>query len=155
MFGFGSGSAIVRDRADKVRVLVAMISANLYTKPAAEFVEIYSRLTRVEQRDSEIFFGVSISASCWYDVQATYPDPVPEWMDDLLGKPELSEPQQPSLAVLGGGDDYGVFITVFRAEGGASIELHVPTGQRPGKDAKAMVTELLKLPGFSAAPSFI
>src|ERR1700731_3676041 len=106
MFGFGRGSALVRERADKVRAIVAMISANLYTKTAPEFVVVYNRMTRVEQRDHEIFFGINISSSCWYDVCATYPEPEPEWMNDLLGKPELVEPQQPRLSILGGGDDY-------------------------------------------------
>ncbi len=74
MLGFGSGSgAAVRERADKVRLLVAMISSNLYSKPPADFVAFYKATTRVEQRDTEIYFGVKLSPSCWYDVCASYP----------------------------------------------------------------------------------
>lgn len=142
MFGFGSSGAVVRERAGKVRVMVAMISANLYTKTAPEFVTFYKGITRVEQRDDDIFFGLKLSPSSWYDVCATYPQ-------------HDSEPSQPTLSLIGGGDDYGVFINAMGPDGGACVEVHVVSGQRPGKDAMAIVAELLKLPGFSAAPDFI
>jgi hypothetical protein len=146
MFGFGSAAA-VRDRANKVRILVAMISANLYTKTASEFVAFYKSTTTVEQRGSEIHFGFKFSPSCWYDACANFPEPEPEWMADLLGSTP-HDAREPSLNIFGGGDDYGVFISVIGSEGGASVELHVSPDDKPGKEAKSMVAALLGLPGF-------
>jgi len=148
MFGLGGSSGtVVRERADKVRLLVAMIASNLHSKTAAEFVAFYKTTATVEQRDSEIYFGTKFSPSCWYDVCATYPQSDPAWMDDLLG-PAMDTDRRPSLNLSGGGDDYGVFISSLGPSDGASVELHIPPGQRAGKDAKAMVAALLKLPGF-------
>jgi hypothetical protein len=148
MFGFGrSSEAVVRDRADKVRILVAMISSNLYTMALADFVAFYKTTTRVEQHDSEIYFGVKLSPSCWYDVCAIYPQAEAAWMGDLLG-PASDDSGRPSLCILGGGDDYGVFINSVGPDSGASVELHVAPGQRAGKDAKSIVTALLGFSGF-------
>jgi hypothetical protein len=146
MFGLGSGAA-VRERANRLRILVALIASNLYTKTAAEFAEFYKLTTAVEQRGSEIYFGVKFSPSCRYDACATYPESQPEWMADLLGS-EPHETPEASLSILGGGDDYGVFINVLGPDHGASVELHVAPGRVAGKDAKSMVTALLALPGF-------
>jgi hypothetical protein len=41
-----------------------------------------------------------------------------------------------------------VFISVLAQDDGASVELHVASGRRAGKDAKTMVAALLLLPGF-------
>jgi hypothetical protein len=155
MFGLGSGAAAVRERAAKVRILVAMISSNLYSKTAAEFVEFYKATTTVEQNGPDICFGFKFSPSCWYDVQACYPEAEPVWMNELLGARESADKPQPSLSVLGGGDDYGVFINVLRPDDGASVELHVTPTRQAGKEAKSMVVELLTLPGFSKTVDFI
>src|SRR6202035_431774 len=106
MFGFGNSGPAVGERASKVRLLVAMISANLYSKTAAEFVAFYKTTTRVEQRDSEIYFVVKFSPTCWYDACATYPEPDPAWMSDLLGERDPNDQPKASLSALGGGDDY-------------------------------------------------
>jgi hypothetical protein len=148
MFGFGSNAAVVRERAGKVRLLVAMIASNLYSKSADEFVLFYETTTVVERLGPEIYFGVKLSPSCWYDVQARYPEADPPWMNDLLGANEATDEPQRSLHFLGGGDDYGVFISAIGIDDGASVEFHVAPGRRAGKDAKAMVTALLGLPGF-------
>jgi hypothetical protein len=133
MFGFGGTSgAAVRERAGKVRILVAMISSNLYSKTLPDFVAFYKTTTRVEQRDSEIYFGLKLSPSCWYDVCAIYPQAEPTWMADLLG-PASHDSPRPSLSILGGGDDYGVFINSAGPDSGASVELHVAQGQCAGK----------------------
>jgi hypothetical protein len=149
MFGFGSGAAVVRERTGKVRLLVAMVASDLYSKTADEFVKVYEATTPVERSGGEIFFGVNLSPSCWYDVQARYPEVNPPWMDDLLGKSESTDEPQRTLIILGGGDDYGVLISkVGINDDGASVELQVVPGRRAGKDAKAMVAALLAIPDF-------
>ena len=155
MFGLGSGAAAVRERAAKIRIFVAMISSNLYSKTAAEFVEFYKATTTVEQNGSDISFGFKFSPSCWYDVQACYPEAEAAGMNDLLGAGDAADEQQRSLNVFGGGDDYGVFISVLGPDNGASVELHVAPSRRAGKDAKSIVAELLVLPGFSKPVDFI
>lgn len=65
MFGFGSNAAVGRERAGKVRLLVAMIASNLYSKSADEFVLFYETTTVVERLGPEIYFGVKLSPSCW------------------------------------------------------------------------------------------
>ena len=55
-----------------------------------------------------------------------------------------------SLHIVGGGTDYGVFISAKGPEGGAWVDLEVPTGQQPGRDAPKIVRELLRLPGFES-----
>jgi len=148
MFGFGSNATVVRERAGKVRLLVAMIASNLYSKSADEFVQFYEATTTVERDGPEIYFGTKFSPSCWYDIQARYPVADPPWMDDLLGARDTADEMPRTLTLFGGGDDYGVFISVLGIDAGASVEFHVAPGRRAGKDAKAIVTALLGLPGF-------
>jgi hypothetical protein len=126
-----------------------MIATNLYSKTLAEFLAFYKTTTEVEQRDSEIYFGTKFSLSCWYDVCATYPQPDPEWMNDLLGRTANNDDaRRPSLNIFGGGDDYGVLISTLGPDDGASVQLHIAPGRSAGKDAKTMVAALLTLPGF-------
>jgi len=154
MFGFGSGAA-VRERTAKVRMLVAMISSNLYSMSAAEFVEFYKATTAVNQNGPDITFGYKFSPSCWYDVQACYPEAEAAGMNDLLGARETGGELPRSLSIMGGGDDFGVFINVIAPDGEAYVELHTAPGQRAGKHAKPIVTELLGLPGFKKPVDFI
>ena len=91
---------------------------------------------------------MKFSPSCWSDMQARYPEANPPWMDDLLGARDTAEPMPRTLTLFGGGDDYGVFVSVLGIDAGASVEFHVAPGRRAGKDVKAMVTALLGLPSF-------
>ncbi len=148
MFRLDREAAVVRERAAKVRIIVALISSNLYGKTAAEFIEFYKTTTTVEVNGSDVSFGFRFSPSCWYEIQACYPEAEPSWMNDLLGAGETDNERRRSLSILGGGDDYGVFINVVGPDNGASVELYTSPGRRAGKNAKSIVAELLKLPGF-------
>jgi len=133
MFGFGSGSAAVGERAGKVRVLVAMIAANLYSKSADEFVKFYEATTAVERDGPDIYFGVKLSPSSWYDMKAHYPEANPPRMDDLLGARDVADEMPRSLAVFGGGDDYGVFISVHGIDAGRRLTFTSRPDDAPGR----------------------
>lgn len=134
MFGWGRSAAITK-RANQLRLLVALIASNLHTKSYEEFATFYQQFgAGVELRppaNREFNFGFKFGQDCWYDAHA-----------------EFHEPR--SLSMMGGGNDYGVFITIKPEGEGAWVDLEVPHGQRPGRDAKAMVKALLDRPGFSS-----
>lgn len=83
----------------------------------------------------EAHFTMHISVTCWYGVQASYPR-------DVDGRH--------FVALQGSGDDFGVFITAG-PEGHPSVELYLASGQRPGRDARAMVRALQAMPGWTDA----
>jgi hypothetical protein len=97
MFGWGRTTE-VRERAAQLRTHVALLTVNLYTKSYEEFSALYRNF--IENAESlnrisrEINFGFKFSQSCWYDVHA-----------------EIPMERAPTMMILGGGDDYGVFIT--------------------------------------------
>jgi hypothetical protein len=82
----------------------------------------------------EVNFTMNISPTCWYVVQVIYPH---------------DTPGQPFVSLQGGGEDFGVFITANAEHGGASVEMHLASGQRAGRDARAMVRALEAAPNWT------
>jgi hypothetical protein len=141
MFG-ARRKAVVEKRAKQIARMVLVIIDGLQTKTYEQFVAIFSNPGNVpstQQRDNrELSFQMQFSSSCWYDAIATYP----------RGPDETDEPH---FYMQGGGDDWGVFISGnANRDNRVTVELHVPPGQRAGRDASVMVRALQTTPGWSS-----
>src|SRR5580698_7691660 len=97
---FGSGrKAVVEERAKLLARMIALIIRGLQTKSYEQFIAGFSNPgaepDAFEQSSRELCFQMRISPTCWYDAMASYP----------LG-------ERPHVVLQGGGDDFGVFLTV-------------------------------------------
>lgn len=137
MFGFGSRlDAEAKDRASQVSQMILLIIQGLKTKTYDEFVAHYSRSHNAPDTfgrfDKEWAFQMTMSPTCWYEATIDY------------GSAEM-----PSMRMLGGGDDYGVFICGHCSDGGSfvSVSLECFNGS-PGKTARRVVKALQAIPGY-------
>lgn len=132
----GWGGPAVEARAKLLGRAVGFIMSGLRTKSYEQFVAAFSNpgrepdvLQRLNRRAS---FQLRISPTCWYDADVSY-----------------GRDGSRSLRMLGGGDDFGVCITTGTAnENGIGVELVADYRDRPGRDARAMVRTLARLPGY-------
>jgi hypothetical protein len=133
MFGWGRRGAIEK-RAKLLSRMIALITHGLKSKSYEQFVASFSNPG--EEPDAfgrsnrELHFQMRISPTCWYDATATYPLRESSW-----------------VSVHGGGDDFGVLITVS-PNAGITVGLHLASGQRAGRDAQAVIDRLHAIPGF-------
>lgn len=139
MFNSKRKNAIER-RAKLMGRMVMLLTDGLCTKSYDQFVESYSNPgdePDETERNARISrFEMRFSPTCWYEATAS-----------------LYENAEPWLAIAGGGDDYGVCISV-RVAANANVpsrpvvDLQVPRGARRGNDAGAMVRALQDMPGW-------
>jgi hypothetical protein len=132
MLGWG-GSVAVEKRAKLLARMVALIMHGLETKTYEQFIAGFSNPgaepDASERQCCELHFQMRIEPKCGYDGTACY------------------LPTEPSWATLKGhGDDFGVFITIFGV--GTTVDLHLNSGERAGRDASAIVRRLTAMPGF-------
>jgi hypothetical protein len=131
---FGSGrKAVVEERAKLLARMIALIIRGLQTKSYEQFVASFSNPGEepdaFEQVNRELHFQMRISPTCWYDASASYDG-------------------SPWVSLQGGGDDFGVLITVSPSAG-ITVGTNLSSGHRAGRDAQAIVRTLSAMPGFS------
>lgn len=131
----GWGGAAVDARAKKLSRMVALIVHGLRTKSYEQFVLSYSNpgrepdaLQRLSRRTD---FAMRISPTCWYEASVCY-----------------GEGEQRSLSIVGAGDDFGVAISANAVDKRIFVDFVADYGETPGRDARAMVRVLLKLPNY-------
>jgi hypothetical protein len=140
MFGWGRKAAVEK-RAKQIARMVLLIIDGLQTKTYDQFVASFSNPgnapSTLARDNRELSFQMRFSPACWYDAVAAYPR-------------EPDETDEPRFYMQGGGDDWGVFISgnAIR-DNRVTVELHVPPGQKAGRDASAMVRALQTMPGWS------
>jgi hypothetical protein len=133
MFGWGRKRAVEK-RAKLLARMVTLITHGLKSKTYEQFVASFSNPGKepdaFDRSNHELRFQMRISPTCWYDATASYP---------------LRE--SPWVSLHGGGDDFGVLITVSPSAG-ITVGLHLASGQRAGRDARALIHSLHAIPGF-------
>jgi hypothetical protein len=133
MLGWGRKAAIEK-RAKLLARMISLIMHGLKTKPYEQFVASFSNPGEepdaFDRSNRELHFQMRISPTCWYGSTASYP---------------LRE--TPWVSLHGGGDDFGVLITVS-PNAGITVGLHLASGQRAGRDAQAVIYSLHAIPGF-------
>jgi hypothetical protein len=141
VFGWGRRPAVA-ERAKLIARMVRFTKHGMRTKSYEQFVEAFSNTgadpDAFKRHNRESQFTMTVSSTCWYSAIVRYPH---------------DAGVQPFMAIQGGGDDYGVFITTGVDEL-TTAELHVPSGQRPGRDAGTMVKSLLAMPGWAGKSEF-
>jgi hypothetical protein len=141
MFLWGRKAAVEK-RAKQIARMVLLIVDGLQTKTYEQFVASFSNPGNVpdalDRDDRELGFQMRFSSACWYDAVAAYPR-----SRDEIDKPRFS--------VQGGGDDWGVFISGnTNLNNYVTVGLDVPSGQKAGRDASAIVRALQAMPGWSS-----
>ena len=136
---FGSGRrARLEARAKQIARMVMVIVHGLQTKSYDEFVESFSNPGRqpakLEELNRQLCFELRISPTCWYDAIADF---------------SRIRDTYPFVNLHGGGDDFGVAISA--GAGYSAVELHVPPGQKIGRDAETIVRTLASMPGWTNA----
>jgi hypothetical protein len=125
-------------RAKKIARMVMVIVHGLQTKSYDLFVEDFSNPGRqpgtLERLSRQVCFELRISPTCWYDAMADF---------------SRRTDAYPFVNLHGGGDDFGVAISA--GAGYSTVELHVPPGQKIGRDAEAVVRALATTPGWTNA----
>jgi hypothetical protein len=133
MFGWGRKAAVKR-RAKLLARMIGLITHGLKTKSYEQFVASFSNPGKepdaFDRSNRKLHFQMRISPTCWYDATASYP---------------LRE--SPWVSLHGGGDDFGVLITVSPSDG-VTVGPHLASGQRAGRDAQAVINSLYAMPGF-------
>jgi hypothetical protein len=133
MFGWGRKRAVEK-RAKLLARMVTLITHGLKSKTYEQFVASFSNPGEepdaFDRSNHELHFQMRISPTCWYDATASYPLREPPW-----------------VSLHGGGDDFGVLITVSPSAG-ITVGLHLASGQRAGRDAGAAIHSLQTIPGF-------
>lgn len=127
----------IEARASQLVRMLALIQNALKTKSYDEFIASFSNPSEepdvFDRHRLEHHFMMKISATCWYSGTATY-----------------AESSPPFLSLLGGGDDYGVFITAGAESDSVMLNFRVPIGQRAGRDARAMMRALRASKGWTS-----
>jgi hypothetical protein len=115
MLGWGRKAAIEK-RAKLLARMISLIMHGLKTKPYEQFVASFSNPGEepdaFDRSNRELHFQMRISPTCWYGSTASYP---------------LRE--TPWVSLHGGGDDFGVLITVS-PNAGITVGLHLASGQK-------------------------
>src|SRR5260370_32103057 len=122
MFGWGRKGAVEK-RAKLLSRMIALITHGLKSKPYEQFVASFSNPGKepdaFDRSNRELHFQMRISPTCWYDATATYPLRESSW-----------------VSLHGGGDDFGVLITVS-PNAGITVGLHLASGQIAVPDSQA------------------
>jgi hypothetical protein len=131
----GWGGVEVEKRAKLLSRMIALIVHGLRTKSYDQFVATFSNpgqepdvLKRLSHKAN---FQMRISPTCWYDAEVSY-----------------ARDKSRKLRIVGGGDDFGVLIIPNALKDDIRVEFNAEYGERPGRDAFAMVKALSKLPGY-------
>jgi hypothetical protein len=140
MFGWGRKAAVEK-RAKQIARMVLLVIDGLQTKTYEQSVEIFSNPGNVpstrELDNRELSFQIRFSSACWYHTVAVYPR-------------GPDETDQPHFYMQGAGDDWGVFISGnANPDNRVTVELHLPPGQKAGRDARAVVRAPQVTPGWS------
>jgi hypothetical protein len=133
MLGWGRKAA-VEERAKLLARMVALIMHGLKTKTYEQFIASFSNPDSepdvFDRHNRELHFQMRISSTCWYDAAASY-----------------SPKESPWVCLQGGGDDFGVFVTISNSAG-ITVGLQLNSGERAGRDSGAIVHSLTAMPGF-------
>jgi len=138
MFGRKRRAAI-EQRAKLMGRMVMLIVDGLSTKSYDQFVASYSNPGEEPDetaRDArELQFEMRFSPTCWYDAAASF------------------AATEPSIYIWGGGDDFGVLISVHVPPDAnlpvfPVVDLDVPQWWKRGRDARAMVRALQAMRGW-------
>src|SRR5271165_7082135 len=117
MFGWRHDTT-TEERAKLLARMTELLMFGLQTKSYEEFTVTFSNPCTapdaIERKSRELYFQVSISPTCWYNVLAIYP----------VGG-------SPSAFLQGGGDDCGVLIAVLPGNG---LTVCPHSIQRMGRD---------------------
>jgi hypothetical protein len=121
-------------RAAKLGLLLHMVAEKLRDGTSEQFIAHFRETAKVVASDDgrEASFGVNFSPARWYDIHV-----------------EFTGPNGSVIGMLGGGEDYGVFI-LSSADEKAWVQLKVQPGHKPGQCADAMVRALLAEPKFKS-----
>ncbi len=134
LFGWGR-NAEADERAKMLGRMIALIVHSLRTKSYEEFVVRFSNPGQepdaLQRFSRKAQFQMRVSPTCWYDATVSYADE-----------------RSPSLHLAGGGDDFGVLVTAAAAADGARVSYDPADWRKPGRDARAVVRALLRLPGY-------
>ena len=126
-------SVAVEKRAKLLARMVALIMHGLETKTYEQFIASFSNPgtepDASERQRYELHFQMRIEPKCGYDGMACYLPSEPPW-----------------ATLKGHGADFGVFITIFGV--GTTVDLHLNSGEKAGRDASAIVRRLTAMPGF-------
>jgi hypothetical protein len=124
-------------RAAKLGLMLHIIASKLRDGTPAQFIAHFSETGKVVASDDGrgAAFGMNFSPTRWYDIHV-----------------EFTGPDGPTIGMLGGGDDYGVFI-ISSADEKAYVQVKAAPGRKPGQFADAMVRALLAEPGFKSMPT--
>ncbi len=137
MFGSERRTAL-EARAKQIARMVMVIVHGLQTKSYDDFAQSFSNPgnepAALERLNRQICFELRISPTCWYDAIADF---------------SRRTVAYPFVNLHGRGDDFGVAISA--GTGFSNLELHVPPGQKIGRDAAAIVRALAGMPGWTNA----
>ena len=138
MFGIKRRTAI-EQRAKLMARMVMLIIDGLCTKSYDQFVESFSNPGEEPDgigRDAQMLqFEMRFSPTCWYEATASFAE------------------ARPSIYMQGGGDDFGVLISVHVPTDTNQpvypvVDLDVPQWWKRGRDARAMVHALQAMRGW-------
>ena len=136
----GWGGPEVDERAKMLGRVVGFVVQGLRTKSYEQFVTAFSNPGRepdaLKRLSHKTSFQLRISSTCWYDADVSY-----------------GRDGSRSLRILGGGDDFGVRMTARATDDGIGVELVTDYSDRPGRDARAIVRALAKIPGYRRVKS--
>lgn len=131
---FGWGGPEVEARAELLSRMIGLLLSHLRTKSYDEFVARFSNpgkepdaLMRLAGKSQ---FQMRMSPTCWYDAGVHYGG------------------NDRHFIARGGGDDFGVSITASTADERIYVDFVADYGERPGRDAWAMVRALSRRPGY-------
>jgi hypothetical protein len=131
----GWGGAEVDERAKLLSRMIALIVHGLRTKSYEQFVAAYSNPGRepdvLKRLGRKANFQLRITPTCWYDASVSFADDAAR-----------------TLSILGAGDDFGVSITASSTDNRILAAFVTDYDEKPGRDARAMVRALLRLPGY-------
>ena len=118
--------------------MLAFIKHGMRTKSYQEFAASFSNPGSepdpVARYQREAHFVLHMSRRCWYDAKVFY------------GNAD----SEPFINLQGNGLDFGVFLTADPFSEGATVDLHLESGQTAGRDASAIVRVLQVMPGWSS-----
>jgi hypothetical protein len=138
MFG-RKRKAAIEQRAKLMARMVMLIIDGLCTKSYEQFVEGYSNPgeepDQIARAAQMLEFEMRFSPTCWYEATASFAD------------------ARPSIYMRGGGDDFGVLISVHVPTDANSpvypvVDLDAPQWWKRGRDARAMVRALQSMRGW-------
>jgi hypothetical protein len=131
----GWGGPEVDERAKMLGRMVGFVVRGLRTKSYEQFVVAFSNPGRepdaLKRLSRKTNFQLRISPTCWYDADVSY-----------------GRDGSRSLRILGGGDDFGVRMTAGSTDDDVRVELLTDYSDRPGRDARAIVRALARMPGY-------